>query len=171
MAHNYFSEEQRFTDSPLIYVFAVSALGALGGLIYAAFTTNNTAEMEELLFAMVFSILILFGIGWLLFSIRLETRVENGQLRYRMPPLISKTRIIKKTDITHWEVITYKPVIEYGGWGMRQSIKNGKALNIRGNKGLRLELSNGKKLLIGTQKPDMLTQALKKMMENDIEHG
>ncbi|MBK8703741.1 MAG: hypothetical protein IPN33_08970 [Saprospiraceae bacterium] len=48
----------------------------------------------------------------------------------------------------------YKPIAEFGGWGLRYSMSGkGRALNVSGNMGLQLEFKDGKKLLIGTQKP------------------
>ena len=58
----------------------------------------------------------------------------------------------------------YSPIIEYGGWGLRFGIfGKGTAFNVSGNKGLQLEFINNKKLLIGTNKPDALTETLIKL--------
>ncbi|MBQ4803289.1 hypothetical protein J8L88_10555 [Aquimarina sp. MMG015] len=58
----------------------------------------------------------------------------------------------------------YDPIYEYGGWGIRMNIRGkGKAFNISGNIGLQLEFLNNKKLLIGTNKPEKLSEALKKI--------
>lgn len=48
----------------------------------------------------------------------------------------------------------YRPIKEFGGWGMRTAFngKNGKAYNVSGNVGIQLELKNGSKTLLGTQK-------------------
>lgn len=40
---------------------------------------------------------------------------------------------------------------DYGGWGIRYGRK-GKAFNVFGSRGLQLEFTNGKRLLIGSQK-------------------
>ena len=54
-------------------------------------------------------------------------------------------------------VRTYSPLGEYGGWGLRYSLSgNGMAYNVSGNKGLQLELSNGKKVLFSTNKLEEL---------------
>ena len=171
MARVYFSEEQKFTDSPFIYVFVFSAIALLGGLVYAALDANNISEWEEFILAMVLSTVLLFGIGWLLFTIRLESHVENGRITYRMPPLINQVKVIAKEEISHAEIIRYNPITRYGGYGIRHSLKHGKALNIRGNQGLQIQLKNGKKLLLGTQKPELLKQAVAKMMENKEDYG
>lgn len=66
-----------------------------------------------------------------------------------------------------WEEIerpyvrAYKPLAEYGGWGIRYGF-NGKAYNVSGNQGLQLELKDGKKVLIGTSKPAEVEKALRR---------
>ena len=56
-------------------------------------------------------------------------------------------------------------MMEYGGYGMRSgSRKYGKAYNVSGKTGLQLYLSNGKKLLIGTQNPRQAQKAMEAMM-------
>ena len=54
----------------------------------------------------------------------------------------------------------YSPVAEYGGWGIRYG-KSGSAYNMRGNRGIQLELKNGKEFLIGTQQPEPFMQAVR----------
>jgi hypothetical protein len=56
-------------------------------------------------------------------------------------------------------VRAYDPLGEYGGWGLKGSSGN-RALNIAGDQGLQLELQNGQRLLLGTQRPAEVTQAL-----------
>ncbi|MBX2959059.1 MAG: hypothetical protein KF732_03800 [Flavobacteriales bacterium] len=58
----------------------------------------------------------------------------------------------------------YSPLTEYGGWGIRLGLfGKGTAYNVSGNKGLQLEFTNNKKLLIGTNKPNELTETLTKI--------
>jgi hypothetical protein len=65
------------------------------------------------------------------------------------------------------EVITYSPLRDYGGWGIRYGSK-GKAYNVSGNRGVRLELSNGKRLLFGSQRPEELSEAVAAASEHVI---
>ena len=60
------------------------------------------------------------------------------------------------------EIITYSPIRDYGGWGVRLSL-NGKAFNVRGDKGLKLYFDYRKPLLIGTQKPEELQKCLEQL--------
>ena len=53
------------------------------------------------------------------------------------------------------------PWVHYGfvgGWGIRFFTAYGTVYNMRGTKGLAINLEKGKKFLIGTQKPDLLNQ-------------
>jgi hypothetical protein len=66
--------------------------------------------------------------------------------------------------LTKIYVRQYAALTEYGGWGLRFGLwGKGTAYNVSGNKGLQLEFHTNKKLLIGTKKPDELTEALNKM--------
>ena len=55
-------------------------------------------------------------------------------------------------------------LLEYGGWGLKGGLlwkkSKGIAINVSGNIGIQLELKNGKKLLIGTQKLQEAKQVL-----------
>lgn len=56
-------------------------------------------------------------------------------------------------DIKSAKVVNYGFV---GGWGIRLWTAYGTVYNIKGNKGLAIELFNGEKFLIGTQKENEL---------------
>ena len=53
--------------------------------------------------------------------------------------------------------------MEYGGWGIRWT-RNGKAYNVSGDLGVRIDYENGRHLLIGTRHPDALKQAIDQCM-------
>ena len=57
------------------------------------------------------------------------------------------------------EAVTYAPLAEYGGWGIRGWGRK-IALNARGNRGVQLVLDNGSRVLVGSQRPQELVQAL-----------
>lgn len=112
-------------------------------------------------------VVIVFGIILWIFSIsRLETTIDSTHIYYRFPPFVNNEKKLSSQDITELKVRTYRPIWEYGGWGYRLRLRSGRAMTVAGNKGLQLVLSNGKKLLIGTQKPEELNRAVKKLREN-----
>jgi len=63
-------------------------------------------------------------------------------------------------EIRSAEAVTYNPLREYGGWGIR-GFGDNRALNARGNRGVRLTLTDGRRLLVGSQRPDELATALR----------
>lgn len=105
--------------------------------------------------------------GILLFRLlTLETEINDSGVYYRFKPFQHKPKIIKPEDILHYEVKKYRPIIDYGGWGVRYgSSKNGKAYNVSGNIGVLFEFKNGKKFMLGTQNPEPIRSALEKLMK------
>ena len=63
-------------------------------------------------------------------------------------------------EIIKYEIRKYRPIIEYGGWGIRFN-KSGKAYTVSGNIGIQIQMSTGKGILIGTQQPNEFLQAMK----------
>jgi hypothetical protein len=62
-------------------------------------------------------------------------------------------------DLKSFEVRTYNALREYGGWGIRYG-PQGKAYNVGGNRGVQLVLADGKRILIGSQKPEEFLAAV-----------
>jgi len=97
-------------------------------------------------------------------SFRLETNIRKDGIYVRFFPFQMKFKCYRWNTLTKSFVRQYSPIAEYGGWGLRFGLfGKGKAFNVSGNKGLQLEFTNHKKLLIGTNKPNELTEALNKI--------
>ena len=100
----------------------------------------------------------------LFLTCRLETIIKKDGIYVRFFPFHLKFRRYYWDSITRAYVRQYSPLMEYGGWGLRFGIfGRGTAFNVSGNKGLQLEFPDHKRLLIGTNKPHELTEALKKL--------
>lgn len=111
---------------------------------------------------LVLIIALIFGLGFPIFfyKITLTTEVTSDGLYFRFFPMhLSFQKKIPLEDLKAYEAITYRPLKEYGGWGIRYGAK-GKAYNISGNRGVRLELSSGRRILIGSQRPEELAGAI-----------
>lgn len=93
---------------------------------------------------------------------KLETHIKEDGIYVRFFPIHISFRFYTWESISKLEVREYKPVSEFGGWGIRGFGKN-RALNISGNIGLQLEFKDGKKLLIGTTKSDELSDVIHRM--------
>ena len=117
--------------------------------------SNNGLIITSILVVVLYlCLLFLFG------SLKLSTAIDDTGISYRFFPFHLKYRIIHWNEIEEFEVVTYKPVVDYGGWGIRYG-KKGRAYNVSGDKGLELILKNGRRLLIGTQKEQQLKDFLR----------
>lgn len=105
---------------------------------------------------------ILLLVIFLLLGLRLDTEIRNDGVYVRFFPFALRLKRYGWEEIEKAYVRPYKPLLEYGGWGIRYGRK-GKALNVSGNMGLQLELKNGKKLLIGTRKPEALQAVIEEL--------
>lgn len=104
---------------------------------------------------------ILFGLAFpgMLFMAGLITEVRGDGIYVRFIPFHRQFRTMQYAAIQTYEARTYRPLREYGGWGIRFG-PWGKAYNVRGNRGVQLVLQSGQKILIGSQRPEELVLAI-----------
>ena len=154
-----FTETQRFTQWWLwLLIIGISGLHVYG--LYQQFYLgkpfgDNPASNELLLvFSCIPALLILF------FAVlRLDTKVDAEGVHYRFFPFQIKYKLKRWDELEKAYVREYKPIYEYGGWGIRGWGKN-KARNVSGNMGLQLEMKNGDRLLLGTQKGEEMKKVV-----------
>lgn len=140
-----YNEVQRFTQwwvwALLLVVFCATILPI------AILTTENGFDTNYT-WAIIFPSAITGLIVLLFYFLKLETTIDAKGIHYRFFPLPKK--IIPWQEIESCYVRTYSPIKEYGGWGIRFGF-NGKAYNVKGNKGIQVVTKSGKKILFGTQ--------------------
>ncbi|MFY9552719.1 MAG: hypothetical protein WAU32_16350 [Thermoanaerobaculia bacterium] len=90
-------------------------------------------------------------------TVRQTTTVAADAVTVRFGPFF-QTRI-PLSDIRQAEATAYRPIRDYGGWGIR-GFGRRRALNTRGNRGVLLTRTDGSTILIGSQKPRELLWAL-----------
>lgn len=93
------------------------------------------------------------------FSFKLETRIDSDGIHVKFFPFHLSFRTYPWEKIRNCYVRKYKPVREYGGWGLR-GLGDNRALNVKGNMGIQIEFIDGKRLLIGTQRFDEVSKIL-----------
>jgi len=103
------------------------------------------------------ALLIPIAAAALTVAIELRVTVVPGAVRIRFFPLT--TRVIERSAIKDIEARTYRPIREYGGWGLRFG-RRGRAYSISGNRGVELTLADGRRVMIGSQRADELAAAL-----------
>jgi hypothetical protein len=119
--------------------------------------------LPDIALAIVGPLGILCGLGLVLlfYSAKLIIEVQEDGVYVRFFPLTHQK--ISFEDIRNCEARTYSPIKEFGGWGIRYG-RGTKAYNVIGNRGVQLELSNGKRLLIGSGRAEELAQAIEEEM-------
>jgi hypothetical protein len=90
-------------------------------------------------------------------TLRQTTRVEDQGVTVRFGFLYSAR--VPFGEIARAEAVSYHPIREYGGWGIR-GFGRRRALNMSGNLGVLLTRRDGSTLMIGSQKPRELLAAL-----------
>jgi hypothetical protein len=92
-------------------------------------------------------VLLLF----LLINIRLELRIDDQGITYRNPPFINKWRKIRKGDILHIELKKLDGMFEYGGVGIKKSLRQTAYVYLTDHV-IEIKLPK-KKLVFSTEKP------------------
>ena len=159
MMNTEFIEEQKFTQLWLwLLLIPIGILPVYGIyqqiILGEAFGDKPMSDLGLILFAIfIFSLLGLFSL------MKLKTKIDHEKIEMSFFPFIRKT--------TRWSEIQKAEVVNYGfvgGWGIRLWTKYGTVYNIKGDMGLAIELRNGKKFLIGTQRETEMKEMLKKVI-------
>ena len=167
----FFREDQRFR-SPFLWIPLFGATAFCCGTILwmigrqviqdIPFGDDAMSNNQMLLLG---GAVILLDVLFLVFmaSMKLQTEVTTEGLFIRFWPLHRKTRLIDMEDVVSIGAVEYRPAMEYGGGGIRYG-RNGRAYNVTGNLGVRIDYGSGYHLLIGTCHPQELEAALVAMM-------
>jgi len=93
-----------------------------------------------------------------LMTVRLVTELRPEQLSVAMKGFWRRTRVAIR-DIRAAAAVEYDPVAEYRGYGVRSGPR-GEAYIASGSKAVQLELRDGRKLLVGSQRPQELARRI-----------
>jgi len=69
-------------------------------------------------------------------------------------------RRIPLDDVVALRSVRYRPMRDFGGWGVRGMGKR-KAWTARGDRAVELDLTGGRQLLIGSDRPDRLLEGIR----------
>mgnify|MGYP001806609291 CR=1 FL=1 len=170
-----FKEEQQFRQwwwiimilGTIVPVMVMNIYSLYQQLVRGIQVGDSPAPNGVLIITLIFLCVMLWGY----YKLKLEVWSDLEGIHYRFFPLICKNRLISKAEIQRYEIRKYKPIIDYGGWGVRRGFgrKWQRAYNVSGNIGLQLYLTNGKKVLFGTQRSQAILYAMDEMMKNKPE--
>ena len=150
-----FEEEQRFSQWWLWLLLAFVVVRVCFGLYQQIFLGKQFGSNPISDMGLIVSILIIFSVMLMFAVIKIKTIVDAEGIRMNFYPF--KKKVVVWSEVQHACVIKYNFV---GGWGIRLWTKYGTVYNIKGNRGLFVELKNGNKFLIGTQKEEELAKVI-----------
>ncbi|NJY62141.1 hypothetical protein HC174_05150 [Salinimicrobium sp. CDJ15-81-2] len=136
MSSYIFKESQKFTQW-WIWIFLLG----IGTLLF--YVQSNLGPI------------ILIAVSLLFLFMRLDTKVDDRGISFKFFPFVKKEFM--------WSEIYSARVVDYGfvgGWGIRLYTSFGTVYNVQGSKGLAIELKDGKKFCLGTQRPEELQNIL-----------
>jgi hypothetical protein len=156
-----FREVQKFA-SCLRWVVAPSMAVAV---VFGMFALRQESlqpppRTTQIVALIILGILLPIAIAVLFSLLKLETEVRTDGLYIRFFPFHINFKTFTAEDLSEHYARTYRPILEYGGWGIRCGWRGGRAYNVSGNQGVQLVLKDGKRLLIGSQRADELAEAL-----------
>jgi hypothetical protein len=172
-----------------VVIFIIRLIKPLGQGV--PFENNPASNKEWIAESLVFLVCTVITI-LLCIIMRLETTITTEGVSVRFYPIHRSFRNYRWEDISVSIVRKYSPLKEFGGWGIRfggwgirfigrrhtilnliKRVSQSKirfigrhyttAYSISGKHGLQLELKNGKRILIGTNKVYEIEQVLKKI--------
>jgi len=168
MTKVYYKEEQKFNQFWiwLLVIFLTGIwLWQLIQQVFMGIPFGNNPTPDYVVWLIGLFPLLVIALFRLL---TLETVINKEGVHYRFRPFQRKARVIKPEDIASFEVKRYKPLKEYGGWGIRTGFgKKSSAYNVSGNQGALFHLKNGKRFMLGTQNPASIRSALEKLTRRE----
>ncbi len=154
-----FRETQKFSQVWIMVVIYAAVLlvwfGFFQQIIFGKpFGTNPGPDW------LMWLLWLLIGIGLpvLFHSLTLIVEVREDCVHIQYVPFIN--RQIPFDEIETFQARSYQPIREYGGWGIKGWSSKKIAYNVKGNQGVELELINGQRIMIGSQKAEELALAI-----------
>jgi len=159
-----FEEKQRYTQWWLWSAIAIAALSVMGIFIHALYVQlvlgepwgDKPMSNEALIGLSLFNISAMVLMLLVFFNAVLEITVDKGGISYRYFPIIRTPRRIGREDVQAYEVKKYF----LRGYGIKRDLRGNRTINVKGHMGIEITTYDGKRLLLGTQKPDEFFHAL-----------
>ena len=152
-----FTEKQKFTQWWIWLILIGLSIIPIYGIYEQLIIGNPVGNKPVSDTGMIILSIFIFSFIYFNWYMTLITEINSDGIKMRFVPFVKKT--IKWSELKSIKIVNYGFV----GYGIRLGSKYGTVYNINGNKGLAIELKNGKKYVIGTQKEIELNNTLNTM--------
>lgn len=156
----FFQEDQHQGWLVWIILLIVNLISIFGTVKQIGFNEPfGDKPMSDIGLIILAVLILLFSILISLFS-KLQTFINSDGIYLRYFPFQWRYKFIDWKTVDKLYIVRYKPIFEYGGWGFRKKRKGTVAYTVKGRMGLKIDLIDGKSILIGTQNPEYLKDIL-----------
>jgi hypothetical protein len=154
----WFQERQDFRRTPFLRWLVVVMIAMDAAIVAFIFLTIWRRQPDNPVVWVMTAVvmLVMLGLLGLYFVARLDTNVSEEGVTLRLFPF--GMRKIAAGEIRDARIVEVRPM-EYGGWGVRW-VPGGRAYILRGGRGVRIELTSGKFVLIESCRPEELLAAI-----------
>lgn len=168
MPNIYYSEEQKVTNKWLWILISTVCIVYFYGLTEQMIFNRAVGSNPAPDWLMIIIGLIPVLLFYFMYKVKLSLKIDVEGVHYQFYPIHGKERLIKWDEIEKIYVRKYRPIAEYGGWGIRTINRKNTAYSISGKNGLQLELKNKKKILFGTLNHEELNKIIENYKKNSI---
>jgi hypothetical protein len=162
-----YSERQYFRQDWLWALLLVSSVPA--AIVVVAVLHDSGGLTTDAAFWIVAVLSLVFGPIVAFYYARLEVSVDEDGLALRLWPLQLRQRLVPCTDIEAVRTVDISPMGDFGGVGVRYDlsvyrwgVRIGEPVGyvVSGDRGVRIDRTNGRDLVVTTEDPRALAAAL-----------
>jgi hypothetical protein len=152
---------------PLIWITFLPAVIALTELARGISGDQGVEALGSNLLMLALGLGLPLGIYSLMGDLRTRVTEQGIDLRWGFLEVIRK--YIPFREIDEALPVTYSPLREFGGWGIRAGGKKKRAWTVRGRRALMLTLKDGTHFYLGSDRPERLVQWVHQGMKRSSE--
>lgn len=163
-----FFEEERFNQKWNLFLITPVCVGFILFQFYSLYSqlvwkkpVGSDPLSDTWLILMSFLVIpLMIFLIWLFSVTKLTVQVDKEKIFIRFYPMIKREVLL--SDIDSFEIKEFNPIIDFGGWGLRYSIRwKTTGYIMKGKVGVHIHLKNGKNLLISSERANELYRVIK----------
>lgn len=159
----YYKSSQRLKQ-PLIWALLIGIAALFWYAFYVQIILGEPLGSRPAPDALLVIIWLLTGIvmPFAAYKSELVLEVDHARFAYRFIPFHINRQEYPISAITNIEKVKIRPVLNFGGYGIRYSFK-GKGYIQGGSKGIKVSFRSGRPVFFSTNHPDEFVEAFKKI--------
>jgi uncharacterized protein with PQ loop repeat len=163
---NQFKSVQK-CKQPFMWIIVIGIALFLWYSVYQQIILGNPIGNNPAPNLVLIVIWLVIGIGFplVLYSMKLIIKIDSENFSFRLFPLHFRMHSYRLANIETMEVVTYRPILDFGGWGIRWGRK-GKGYIISGKKGVKVHFRTGRPVYFSSDEPEEVVRAYEEMSQD-----